>query len=183
VNYFALEPILLQRLKDQCPSIGDIQSAPDLFALSELCNGAKATTNPHRPVSNIQGAKHGGAYVVFFEEVVTKTSNCCDKADQIWLIAVCAKKSQDLRTGAPARQENGYLVDQVLQALRGWNFGKELAAQANKDLPEGAKRMGEGRFFLERITSPVNRMQMVGMGNNDGLTITLLAYKAKNLIF
>lgn len=183
MNYFALEPILLARLKDQCPSIGDVQGSPDLFGLTELCAGSKASLNPHHPITNPAGAKHGGAYVMFLEETVTGSNKCCAIADQTWLIAVCARKAQTLRTGTAARQEAGVLVDQVLQALAGWNVGKELAQAANANLPIGAKRMGEGRFFLERITSPVNHMQLVGSGNNDGLTTTLLAYKAKNLVF
>jgi hypothetical protein len=172
MNYYALEPILLKRLRDACPSLADIQGAPDLWAIRELSQNALATTAPHHPLNNPTGQKHGGAYLTFWGEDVAEARRDCDRAHQTWLVAVCAKKHQSMKTGVEARQEDGALVDQVLTALRGWDYASLLPAPHNG-----------GRRFLKRVTSPVNRHQMSDpLAQDNGLTTTLLAYQASDII-
>jgi hypothetical protein len=172
MNYYALEPILLARLREACPSINDIQGAPDLWSLRELSQNATASTKPHDPIVNSSGDKHGGAYLVFWGEDVAEARKDCDRAHQIWIIAVCAKKHQRMRTGVEARKEDGALVDQVLKALRAWNFATQLPPPHNS-----------GRRFLKRVTVPINRHQLADpMPDDNGLVTTLLAYQADNII-
>lgn len=171
MNYYALEPIILSRLRAACPSINDIQGIPDLWSIRELAQNATATTNPHS-LLNTKGQKHGGAYLTFWGEEVAEARKDCDRANQTWLIAVCAKKHQKMRTGLEARQEDGALVDQVLAALRGWDFASQLPPPQNS-----------GRRFLKRVTVPINRHQLADpMPDDNGLVTTLLAYQADNII-
>jgi hypothetical protein len=171
MNYYALEPIILARLRAACPSVADIQGVPDLWAIRELSQNALATTNPHS-LTNTNGQKHGGAYLTFWGEDVAEARKDCDRAHQTWVIAVCAKKHQAMRTGVEARQEDGALVDQVLAALRGWDYASQLPAPHNG-----------GRRFLKRVTVPVNRHQLTEpMASDNGLVTTLLAYQASDII-
>ena len=183
INYYALEPILIERLAVQCPSIGLIEGAPDLYAIRELSQAANAATNPHHPITNTKGQKHGAAYVIFWgDEVKESKPDGCARASQTWLIAVCAKKHQKMPTGVAARQEDGALVDQVINALRGWDYGNALAAAISPTL--AAPVLSQGRRRLRRVTCPVNRHQMIDpLGQDNGLVTTLLAYEADNIIF
>lgn len=168
MNYYALEPLIVERLQTACPSVGDITGLPHVFALKEATQNCKASTNPHHPDSNPNGEKHGGVYVIFWSEDVkqSRADGCC-QTDQTWLVAVAAKQLQDLRTGSAVRRRSGALAQQVLAALAGWNYAPGLGYA--------------GKQTLERITVPVNRHQLVP--DDNGIDITYFAYKAKNLTF
>lgn len=183
MNYYALEPLILARLRDACPSIHSIEGLPDLYAVREAAQAANASTNPHHPVINSKGQKHGGAYLVFWgEEVKGSMPDGCANGAQTWLIAVVAQKLQKMQTGVSARQEDGALVDQVIEAMRGFNYGPGLAAAQSAVSSQPVFMAGRRR--LKRITAPINRHQMLDpMGQDNGLVTTLLAYQADNIIF
>ena len=169
MNYFALEPLLLAQLAAACPSIGTVSGLPDVFSLAQQGQHAKPTVSAHHPVSNPTGQKHGAVHVMFWDETVTKSTGDCDHADQTWLIAVVSSNVTDKQTGTRAREENGWLVDQVLTALRRWDYG--LLLPANQVRP---------RQYLHRITPPIHRNQV--LQDDNGRVTTFLAYTAKNII-
>ena len=162
LNYYALEPVLVQRLRDVCPHIHTIAGLPDLFAIYE-----------NQQFANEKNIKErgGAAFVIFWDEQVAQARLDCDRANHTYVIAVVTKRHTQLRTGELARQDNGVLVDEVLQALRGWDYGPLLGRASSS--PQSPRR-------LLRVTSPVNRHQFPP--DQNGLVVTFLAYSASNLM-
>lgn len=163
MNFYALEPVLVNRLKAACPDIYTVEALPDLFALYG---------NESLFPSKTSAGRSGAAFVIYWDEAVTEARKDCDRAAQTWLVAVVSKRHDKMRTGETARQDNGVLVDQVLQALRGWDYGADLSAATGQ--PSNMRR------FLKRVSVPVNRHQFPP--DVTGIVTTLLGYEAPNLI-
>lgn len=162
LNYYALEPVLVQRLIDACPSIHTVISLPDLFAIYENEQFA----------NELNGKGRGGAaFVIFWDEQVAEARPDCDRANHTYVVAVVSKRHTKLRSGELARKDNGVLVDEVLQALRGWDYGPALGT---------ASGISQARRRLLRVTSPVNRHQFPP--DQNGVVVTFLAYQALNLM-
>ena len=161
MNYFALEPVLLKHLAGNCPSIHAVAGLPKVWSLM-----AEA-----QRVNELNKAGRGGAaFVIFWGEDVTQARRDCDTANQTGLIGVMSKNHTNMAESLEARRDNGTLVDEVLQALRGWNYGDALGEKLGKPMH---------RRFLKRVSCPVNHHQIEHTEN--GVTITLLAYVAEDL--
>lgn len=161
MNFFALEPVLLERIKQACPSIHAVAGLPKVWSLMSEA----------QRVNELNAAGRGGAaYVIFWGDEVTEARRDCDRGNQTWLVAVLSKNHTRMDEAQNARRDNGKLVDEVLQALRGWDYGAALGASLNQTM---------NKRYLKRTSCPVNHHQLEHTEN--GLTITLLAYTAENL--
>jgi hypothetical protein len=162
MNYFALEPVLLKHLASQCPSIHAVEGLPKVWSLM-----AEA-----QRVNELNANGRGGAaFVIFWGEDVTQARRDCDRANQTWLIGVVSKNQTRMAESKEARRDNGKLVDEVLKALRGWDYGTALGTVLGQTMH---------KRYLKRVSCPVNHHQLEHTEN--GVTITLLAYVAEDLI-
>ena len=162
LHYYALEPVLVKRIQAECPNVHTVLGLPDLFAIYENQQFANELNSKGRG---------GAAFVIFWDEQVAQARPDCDRANHTYIIAIVTKRHTKLRTGELARADNGFLVDEVLQVLRGWDYGPELGL---------ASGIEQGRRRLKRVTSPVNRHQFPP--DQNGLVVTFLAYSAENLL-
>lgn len=102
--FFALESLLVQRLKDVAPSSVHVLTAADLAGMAE--------TAQHTPAWQVI---YGGYRVL---DSAARGAN--QSIEQRWFVVTAVRNAGSQLSGAAGRQEAGALVNAALYALLGW---------------------------------------------------------------
>lgn len=105
--FFALEPLLVQRLTDVAPAGVQVLTAADLAGTAESaqhCPAWQVIYGGYRVLESASGGAH-------------------QAVEQRWLVVTAVRNLRSQITGAAGRQEAGELVNVALYALLGWSPG------------------------------------------------------------
>ena len=106
VNWLAIEPLLVARVKAQAPKLRAVYTAAELAAL-EVPSDPRASAMP-------------AAHILWAGDQLVQTdpNGDIEVLDQIWCVAIVAKNDR----GADAlRAEVGPLLSQVMAGVSGWD--------------------------------------------------------------
>lgn len=136
-NYLALEPLIIDRLRDEIRCIDNIFSGADLASV--------------KGCSQIVPALH----VLYMGDRIPggEGSSACDGADQVltqlWAVVVAVNNVTGILDGSEARQEAGPLISQVLETLQGWKPAQGFRALKRTTGP--GPNYVEGFFYMPLV--------------------------------